>query len=134
MRMTLISDATSEFPDNTNVDFKVRLAEPLHLKAEERWQAALVSMSTQNRPNTPLDRLGLKQSDTLFVYGIRVAQRQVFQHGSPSHFRHSRSQGDGGRSVWRFHQQCDGTRILVSHFGLLHALPVLGIVAKQQEE
>ena len=72
MRMTLISDATSEFPDNTNVDFKVRLAEPIHLKAEERWQAALVSMSTQNRPNTPLDRLGLKQSDTLFVYGIRV--------------------------------------------------------------
>ena len=72
MRMTLISDATSEFPNNTNVDFKVRLAEPLHLKAEERWQAALVSMSTQNRPNTPLDRLGLKQSDTLFVYGMRV--------------------------------------------------------------
>ena len=72
MRMTLISDATNEFPDNTNVDFKVRLAEPIHLKAEERWQAALVSMSTQNRPNTPLDRLGLKQSDTLFVYGIRV--------------------------------------------------------------
>ena len=72
IRMTLISDATSEFPDNTNVDFKVRLAEPLHLKAEERWQAALVSMSTQNRPNTPLDRLGLKQSDTLFVYGIRI--------------------------------------------------------------
>ena len=72
MRMTLISDATQEFPDNTNVDFKVRLAEPIHLKAEERWQAALVSMSTQNRPNTPLDRLGLRQSDTLFVYGIRV--------------------------------------------------------------
>ena len=72
MRMTLISDATSEFPNNTNVDFKVRLAEPLHLKAEERWQAALVSMSTQNRPNTPLDRLGLKMSDTLFVYGMRI--------------------------------------------------------------
>ena len=72
IRMTLISDATQEFPDNTNVDFKVRLAEPIHLKAEERWQAALVSMSTQNRPNTPLDRLGLRQSYTLFVYGVRV--------------------------------------------------------------
>ena len=84
MRMTLISDATSEFPNNTNVDFKVRLAEPLHLKAEERWQAALVSMSTQNRPNTPLDRLGLKQSDTLFVYGIRVVNDK-FSNTDPLH-------------------------------------------------
>ena len=84
MRMTLISDATSEFPDNTNVDFKVRLAEPIHLKAEERWQAALVSMSTQNRPNTPLDRLGLRQSDTLFVYGMRVANDK-FTTSDPLH-------------------------------------------------
>ena len=84
IRMTLISDATSEFPDNTNVDFKVRLAEPLHLKAEERWQASLVSMSTQNRPNTPLDRLGLRQSDTLFVYGIRVVNDK-FSNTNPLH-------------------------------------------------
>ena len=72
IRMTLISDTTQEFPDNTNADFKVRLAEPIHLKAEERWQATLVSMSTQNRPNTPLDRLGLRPNDTLFVYGLRI--------------------------------------------------------------
>ena len=84
MRMTVISDTTQEFPDNTNVDFKVRLAEPIHLKAEERWQAALVSMSTQNRPNTPLDRLGLRQSDTLFVYGIRVANDK-FSPSDPLH-------------------------------------------------
>ena len=84
MRMTLISDATSEFPNNTNVDFKVRLAEPIHLKAEERWQAALVSMSTQNRPNTPLDRLGLRQTDTLFVYGIRVLNDK-FTSSDPLH-------------------------------------------------
>ena len=82
--MTLISDTTNEFPNNTNVDFKVRLAEPIHLKAEERWQAALVSMSTQNRPNTPLDRLGLKQSDTLFVYGIRVLNDK-FTNTDPLH-------------------------------------------------
>ena len=132
--MTLISDATSEFPDNTNVDFKVRLAEPIHLKAEERWQASLVSMSTQNRPNTPLDRLGLRQSDTLFVYGIRVLNDKFTSVGSPSHFRHSRSQGDGGRSVWGFHQQRDGSGILVSHFRLCVALPVVGNDAKQQEE
>ena len=84
MRMTLISDATSEFPNNTNVDFKVRLAEPIHLKTEEQWQAALVSMSTQNRPNTPLDRLGLRQSDTLFIYGIRVANDK-FRNTDPLH-------------------------------------------------
>ena len=70
--MTLISDATQEFPYNTNADFKVRLAEPIQLKAEERWQAALVSMSTQNRHSTPLNSLGLRPKDTLFVYGIRV--------------------------------------------------------------
>ena len=85
MRMTLISDTTQEFPDNTNVDFKVRLAEPIHLKAEERWQATLVSMSTQNRPNTPLDRLGLRQSDTLFVYGIRVINDK-FSNSDPLKF------------------------------------------------
>ena len=84
MRMTLISDTTQEFPNNTNVDFKVRLAEPIHLKAEERWQATLVSMSTQNRPNTPLDRLGLRQSDTLFVYGIRVLNDK-FSQSDPLH-------------------------------------------------
>ena len=84
IRITLISDATQEFPDNTNVDFKVRLAEPIHLKAEEQWQAALVSMSTQNRPNTPLDRLGLRQSDTLFVYGIRIANDK-FTNTDPLH-------------------------------------------------
>ena len=84
MRMTLISDATNEFPNNTNVDFKVRLAEPIHLKTEERWQAALVSMSTQNRPNTPLDRLGLRKSDTLFVYGIRV-RNDKYSRTDPLH-------------------------------------------------
>ena len=79
IRLTLISDTTQEFPDNTNSDFKVHLAEPIYLKAEERWQATLVSLSTQNLPNTPLDRLGLKGDDTLFVYGLRIVNPKYTQ-------------------------------------------------------
>ena len=47
MRLTLISDPTNEFPDNTNVDFKVRLSEPLILPGDG-WETALVSLSTSN--------------------------------------------------------------------------------------
>ena len=72
IRMTLISDATDEFPDNTNVDFKVRLAEPIHLKTDEAWHAAMVSLSTPNRPVALMKDLGLKDQDTLFMYGLRV--------------------------------------------------------------
>ena len=41
IRLTLISDAMQEFPNNTNVDFKIRLAEHIHLKGEEWWHAAM---------------------------------------------------------------------------------------------
>ena len=72
IRITLISDATSEFPDNTNTDFKVRLQEPIRLPADQHWQAAMVSLSTPNRPVTFMKDLGLKDQGTLFVYGMRV--------------------------------------------------------------
>ena len=70
--LTLISDATQEYPNNTNVDFKIRLAEPIHLKGEERWHAAMISLSTPNRPSTLMGQLGLNRNDTLFVYGMRI--------------------------------------------------------------
>ena len=47
MRLTLISDPTNEFPDNTNVAFKVRLSQPLILPGDG-WETALVSLSTSN--------------------------------------------------------------------------------------
>ncbi len=85
IRLTLISDPTQEYPDNKNSDFKVRLAEPVHLKSEERWQATLVSLSTQNLPNTPLDRLGLRGTDTLFVYGLRTVNDK-YSSSDANHF------------------------------------------------
>ena len=72
IRITLISDATDEFPDNTNTNFKVRLEEPIRLPAEQQWQAAMVSLSTPNRPITLMKDLGLKDQDTLFFYGMRI--------------------------------------------------------------
>ncbi len=47
MRLTLISDPTDEFRDNTNVDFKVRLTQPLILPGDG-WETALVSLSSSN--------------------------------------------------------------------------------------
>ena len=72
IRLTLISDVTQEYPNNTNVDFKIRLAEPIHLKGEERWHAAMISLSTPNRPSTLMGQLGLNRNDTLFAYGLRI--------------------------------------------------------------
>ena len=43
-RLVLISDATTEFPNNTSNHFKVRLPEPLDL-AGQQWQASLWSLS-----------------------------------------------------------------------------------------
>ena len=72
IRVTLISDPTDEFPGNTNTNFKVRLAEPIRLPTEQQWQAAMVSLSTPNRPLAFVRDLGLKWQDTLLVYGMRV--------------------------------------------------------------
>ena len=47
-RMTLISDPSPEFPNNTNVSFKVRLQTPLDLR-NPNWEVALVSLSVPNR-------------------------------------------------------------------------------------
>ena len=53
-RITLISDPTQEFPNNTNVKFKVRLPKPLPL--EGAWEASLWSLSVpdDHLPNKTL--------------------------------------------------------------------------------
>ena len=84
IRITLISDPTEEYPDNTNTDFKVRLAESLHLKGEEQWKAAMVSLSTPNRPVAFVKDLGLKDQDTLLVYGMRILNEK-FPKSDPKH-------------------------------------------------
>ena len=83
-RLTLISDATNEFPDNTNVDFKIRLAEPLHLKGEQRWQAAMASLSTPNSPAAYMKKLDVKMTDTLVVFGMRVLNEK-YATSDPKH-------------------------------------------------
>lgn len=46
--MTLISDPSPEFPNNTNASFKVRLQTPLDVR-NPKWEVALVSLSIPNR-------------------------------------------------------------------------------------
>ena len=46
-RITFISDPTQEYPNNTNVKFKVRLPLPLQLEGE--WEASLWSLSVPDR-------------------------------------------------------------------------------------
>ena len=65
-RLTLISDPTAEFPNNANVDFKVRLAEPLQLKWDEMWHATMVSLSSSNRSLGLLELMGLQPDDIVF--------------------------------------------------------------------
>ena len=84
IRITLISDATAEYPDNTNTDFKVRLAEPVRLPTEQQWQAAMVSLSTPNRPVAFVNDLGLKDQDTLIVFGMRILNDK-FPKSDPKH-------------------------------------------------
>ena len=86
IRVTLISDATSEYPNNTNTNFKVRLAEPIRLPTEQQWQAAMVSLSTPNRPLAFVRDLGLKWQDTLVVYGLRVLNEK-FGKSDPAHIQ-----------------------------------------------
>ena len=86
IRVTLISDATSEYPNNTNTNFKVRLAEPIRLPTEQQWQAAMVSLSTPNRPLAFVRDLGLKWQDTLVVYGLRILNDK-FATSDPSHIQ-----------------------------------------------
>ena len=46
-RITFISDPTQEYPNNTNVKFKVRL--PLPLQLEGQWEASLWSLSVPDQ-------------------------------------------------------------------------------------
>lgn len=70
LRMTLVSDPTPEFPNNTNTTFQVRLSDPLQLKGDG-WEAALVSMSTPNKTINAAT-FGLQDTDTIFEvqYGV----------------------------------------------------------------
>ena len=43
-RITLVSDVTAEFPNNTNSDFTVRLKDPLELNSTS-WRASLLSVT-----------------------------------------------------------------------------------------
>ena len=78
-RLTLISDSTQEFSDNTNVDFKVRLAEPLQLKVDRQWRVAMLALSTPNRPRTKglLDKLRLSSDSALCTIGLRTLNQSV---------------------------------------------------------
>ena len=78
-RLTLISDPTQEFAGNTNVDFKVRLAEPLQLKVDEQWRVAMLALSTPNRPKTKglMDKLRLSSNSALCTIGLRTLNQSV---------------------------------------------------------
>ena len=47
-RLTLVSDATNEFPDNTNNSFRMRIPNGLHLQGDG-WHVALLSLTLPNR-------------------------------------------------------------------------------------
>ena len=47
-RLTLVSDATNEFPNNANNSFKVRLPERLSLPGEG-WHASLMSLTVPDQ-------------------------------------------------------------------------------------
>ena len=85
-RITLISDPTQEFATNTNVDFKVRLAEPLHLNVDKQWRVAMLALSTANRPKTKglMDQLRLSSDATLCTIGVRALNLSV-PSSDPSH-------------------------------------------------
>ncbi len=135
IRITLISDATSEFPDNTNTNFKVRLQEPIRLNAEQQWKAAMVSLSTPNRPVTFMKDLGLKDQDTLFVYGLRILNEK-YPTSDVKHIddRPLETVSVGG-GVWRREpRQPDRRGILVSHRLDLQTLSDVGNDAKRLKE
>ena len=86
MRLTLISDRTQEFAGNTNVDFKVRLAEPLQLKVDNQWHVAMLALSTANRPKTKglMDQLRLASNAALCTIGLRTLNQSV-PSSDPNH-------------------------------------------------
>ena len=47
-RLTLISDATNEFPNNNNNSYRMRIPNGLHLRGEG-WHVALLSLTLPNR-------------------------------------------------------------------------------------
>ena len=70
-RIVLVSDRTTEFPDNTTSSFKVRLPVPLELKGEG-WNVGLAAIST---PDAALDlaRLTNAVNPRVLMVGAKLA-------------------------------------------------------------
>jgi len=75
-RITLVSDTTEEFKDNTPASFKVRLASPLNL-SEGQWEATLLSLSAPSRGH---------HHSILHDNEDRIAIRYQFKVGSATLF------------------------------------------------
>lgn len=73
-RITLISDPSPEFPNNTNVSFKVRLQSPLTVPSPE-WEVALASLSIPKR-SVGIADVGLASADTR-VLEVRMYYEDV---------------------------------------------------------
>ena len=114
-RLTLISDATQEFPNNTNVDFKICLAEPIHLKGEERWHAAMISLSTPNRA------IGTAEERHVICLRHAPFESECPHVTSGTHNRFGTHSRVCGRRFWRIYGQCDRNGILVTHRVYLQA-------------
>ena len=69
-RIVLVSDPTTEFPNNTTSSFKVRLPVPLELKGEG-WKVGLAAIST---PDAALDlaRLTNAVNPRVLVVGAKL--------------------------------------------------------------
>ena len=70
-RILVISDPTLEFPNNTNMSFKVCLEDRINLPKGEEWEAALISLSVPNQ-HFGMESFGLTQYDVLVKFSIRV--------------------------------------------------------------
>ena len=71
-RLTLISDATNEFPKNANSSFKVRLPERLSLPGDQ-WYATLMSLTVSDQRQSGVawrDRDGSSYNCHLFQHDV----------------------------------------------------------------
>ena len=77
LRLTVVSDATQEFPQNQNNRFKVRLPRPLHLP-EGPWAMSLWSLSV---PDGAVERPLGQDVDYLCMFGGIKARLWNLRHG-----------------------------------------------------
>ena len=76
LRLTVVSDATLEFPHNRNNHFKVRLPRPLDL-SEEPWAMSLWSLSV---PDGAVER-ALGQGSDYAIRFTNVLPRLFYKQG-----------------------------------------------------